>query len=359
MARTRSMTRNQNHDDVASSSSRKRRATNGGVAPCSDLDHNLLFLVMMQLGLIDFLAFGGVCKSWRSLALNNKKIFMASRPPMSMRISNRPYKKDCYLEDFEGRRFKTILPHAAGRICFGISCGYLILFRRKTKNKDFWLVNPITRHELHFPCFRFNVGSDPTIIRCILVFSPSVSRWVFLVLRSFANQVWFSIEGTQEWNCVSSTFPMIDLHAFKGKIYTIHMGCRVYEMRLNPYPKLTLLQTMNFPKPVFVCPEFLSSSENLYVTDCRFKDSYDVYQLDFEEMKWVSSGKILEECAFFINGFKYSAAFRSEVWVDHWLLYERCACFFATVDTGRNYRLLLSGIWYFPNDCLNKNRLDE
>nr|KAJ0197447.1 hypothetical protein LSAT_V11C700358960 [Lactuca sativa] len=51
--------------------------------------------------------------------------------------------------DFEGPRFKTILPHSSGnRISFGLTYGYLILFNREIR--DLWLVNPITRHELHF-----------------------------------------------------------------------------------------------------------------------------------------------------------------------------------------------------------------
>ncbi|CAH1417448.1 unnamed protein product [Lactuca virosa] len=254
MAKTRSMTRNQNHDNDASSSSRKRIAScdNGDGAPWSDLDHHLLFLVMMQLGVIDFVAFSGVCKSWRSLALDNRKIFMASRPPMLISISHRSYKKECYLQDFEGRKFKTILPRSADRICVGITCGYLILFGWKTK--DFRLVNPITRHELHFPCFPYNASTNLKDVRA----------------------------GTRTWNHVSSTFPFFALIAFKGKIYTLNMGCRLCEMRLNPEPKLTLLQTkiLDFPKVVMLCPELISLGENLYLMNRELRDSYKVYELD-------------------------------------------------------------------------------
>ncbi|KAL7607325.1 hypothetical protein Lser_V15G16136 [Lactuca serriola] len=354
--RTRSMTGNQNCDG-ASSSSRKR--VNGGVAPWSDLNPDVLFLVMMNLGVIDFLAFGGVCKTWRSLARNNKKIFMASRPPMLMSISDPSYEKKewyCCLEDFEGRKFKTILPHAAGRICVGITCGYLILFGGETK--DFWLVNLITRQQLHFPCFPFNARTDLARIRGILVYSPSVSGWVFVVLCTFSCQIWFSIAGTRAWSRIS-TFLTIDLHAFKGKIYTINIGCRLCEMKLTPEPKLTLLQNKNIPQPGFFFPEFVSSGENLYVMDRGFKDSYTVHKLDFEEMKWVSSEKTLEECAFFVNDFKYSAAIKSDLWVDHRSLYERYAYFHSTIDTSRKGGFLPSYIWYFPSDCLNVNLLDE
>ncbi|XP_052626859.1 uncharacterized protein LOC128133447 [Lactuca sativa] len=352
MAKTRSTTRIQNHDHVASSSTRKRIAScdKSDEASWSDLDHNLLFLVMMQLGVIDFLAFSGVCKSWRSLALDNWKIFMASRPPMFLWISDRPYKKECYLEDFEGRKFKTILPRSAGRICVGITCGYLILFGWKTK--DFRLVNPITRHELHFPCFPYNARTNLKEVRGILVSSPLVSGWAFVMLHRFTYQVWFSIAGTGAWNHVSSTFPFFDLVSFKGKIYTLNVGCRLCEMRLNPEPKLKLLQTKNFPKVVMLCPEFVSLDENLCVMYRELGGSYKVYKLDFEEMKWMSSENTLGECAFFINELKYSTVIKPELWVDHELQYMRYAYFHDTIDKSLKVGCQL---WYFPCDCKNVN----
>ncbi|KAL4585846.1 hypothetical protein LXL04_010472 [Taraxacum kok-saghyz] len=78
----------------------------GGGPPWSDLNHDVLFLVMMELGVFDFLSFSGVCKSWRSLALPNKIRFMASKPPMELRISEGPRRTYEYsLLDFGGRSF--------------------------------------------------------------------------------------------------------------------------------------------------------------------------------------------------------------------------------------------------------------
>ena len=91
---------------------------------------------------------------------------------MLMDISLRCNKKDrkCRLEDYEGRVYETTLTHSAGMYYVGLTCGYFILFRMKT-NKDFWLVNPITRYELNFPPAPWmpDYVSD---ISCVLVFSP-------------------------------------------------------------------------------------------------------------------------------------------------------------------------------------------
>ncbi|CAH1450160.1 unnamed protein product [Lactuca virosa] len=176
MAKIRSMTRNQNHDhDDASSRKRIKTCDNSYVvAPWSDLNHDVLFIFMMQLGVIDFLSFSGVCKSWRSFAVSSRKSFMASRTPMFIQIFSDAYEKTCHLEDSEGRKFKTTLPHSASRTCVGLTCGYLILFGEKTK--EFWLVNPITRHGLHFPDVTSDVYQGHERLRVILVFSPSISE---------------------------------------------------------------------------------------------------------------------------------------------------------------------------------------
>ncbi|CAH1448979.1 unnamed protein product [Lactuca virosa] len=279
------MTKNQNHhhDDASSLSlsSGKRFKTfdNGGLAPWSDLDHNVLLLVMMRLGFVDFFAFSRVCKSWRSFAISNRKTFMASIPPMSVCIFMKDNEDDCYyyLKDFEGRKFKPILSHLAERICVGSTCGYLVLFSRKTRN--FWLVNPITRHELHFPNFPGDISVGLDRIRTILVFSPSIPGWVFVML--YENIVFYTV-GKEKWNHVSSTIPILDLHFFEGKIYTLHTDRSLGELSLNWKQKHETMspQIKNFLKPDLLRPELVSSNEKLYLIDWISKPE-KVLELDF------------------------------------------------------------------------------
>ncbi|CAH1416144.1 unnamed protein product [Lactuca virosa] len=206
------MTRDQSHDETCDS---------GGVAPWLELNHDLLYLVLMRLGVVDFVAFSGVCKSWRSFALSNWNMFMASKPPLSMSTStnvNEREERYLYLEDFDGRKFKTILPRLVGRDFVGLSCGYLAFYGYATH--DFWLVNPITRHQLHFPDVHFEVYTyDELAIKLILVFSPSIPGWVLAVENGLDRKIWTSIAGKGAWNLVSSPFQIIDFHAFKGKYY--------------------------------------------------------------------------------------------------------------------------------------------
>ncbi|MFS8026881.1 putative F-box domain-containing protein [Helianthus anomalus] len=138
---------NRNQNDGASSSKSLKSSDNNGLSSLSNLDHDLLLPIMMDLGPLDFLAFSGVCKSWRRLR----------------------------------RKFKTNLPNSTVSTCVGLTRGYLIFFRSITC--EFWLVNPLTRCELHFPNFpsSFKIDTNPSIFRGILVFSPSRSHWVLVI----------------------------------------------------------------------------------------------------------------------------------------------------------------------------------
>ncbi|MFS8026830.1 putative F-box domain-containing protein [Helianthus anomalus] len=135
---------------------------------------DLVFLILMHLGVFDYVALSGVCKAWRSFAISNWNKFMMSKQPMYLSISSDfIFHKDCYiqLQDHTRRKLKAIIPHASARKCIGVTCGYLIFFERKTHG--FWLVNPFTRKELHFPDFSDALSASK---KGILVYSHAMSH---------------------------------------------------------------------------------------------------------------------------------------------------------------------------------------
>ncbi|KAL7591165.1 hypothetical protein Lser_V15G32975 [Lactuca serriola] len=337
------MTKNQNHhhDD----------------ASWSYLDNDVLLLVMMRLGFLDFFAFSGVCKSWRSFAISNRKTFMASIPPMSVCISMMDNEDECfyYLKDFERRKFKPILSHLAERICVGSTCGYLILFSRKTL--DFWLVNPITRHELHFRNFPRDISVGYLDrIRTILVFSPSIPRWVFVIL--YQNIVIYTVDK-EKWNHVSTIIPILDLHFFKGKIYTLHTDRSLGEFTLNWKKKRETisLEIKNFLKPDLLRPELVSSNEKLYLID-RISKPEKILELDFGEMKWVSPEKTISEYIFFISILNPSAAIKPKSWAGLRTQYKSYDQLLDNDKSGHRM-FFYRRVWYFPHDCSDVHLLDE
>ncbi|KAK9051559.1 hypothetical protein SSX86_028186 [Deinandra increscens subsp. villosa] len=331
-----------------------KKSDNVGSASWSNLSHDLLLLIIMQVGVFDFIAFSGVCRAWRSVALCNWNTFMGSKQPMRLSISARLNKKECYLEDHTRRKLETTIPHSSGRMCVGLTCGYLIFFGRKTR--DFWLVNPLTRKELHFPGFPFVISHISTHVRGILVFSPSMSAWVFVVLtHRFSNGISFSIAGKQgKWSYISSISPIRDLHLFKGKIYTINTDNDLFELKLNPLPTLTLQRMENIPWSNFRYLGFISSGESLYAIDI-FRDEFEAFELDLTEMQWVKTESALGEYAFFVSDFKCEAAIKPDTWAHPCTQYKMINYFGGGGRSTKSGRCIFSNMWYFPHNCLNDN----
>ncbi|KAL4585848.1 hypothetical protein LXL04_010474 [Taraxacum kok-saghyz] len=332
--------------------SKSKNRVYGG--PWSDLNHDLLTLVLMKLEAIDFRSFSGVCKSWRSLALPHKSMFMASRPPMA--LSKHPNEKKEYsLQDLGGNIFKIRFPKIGERACAGVTCGYLVFFTFKPR--DFLLMNPITRHAIRFPKVPRNLAPYKEGVRAILVFSPSRSAWVFVLLCRFECEIWFSIAGKGEWDNVSVDSGFIDVHEFKGKIYAIDHKYCLYELIIDPEPVLMLLNNTNLGQSDFLFRQFVSSGEDLYAMESYYwLYEYKFYKLDFGEMKWVSPEEnSTEDCAFFVTDLKHSAAIKPGLWSesDYWSRFQNRR--YEVSDTCGKNMFFKADIWYFPHDSLKAN----
>ncbi|KAK9051554.1 hypothetical protein SSX86_028181 [Deinandra increscens subsp. villosa] len=360
MAITRRMTAKLNQD----SCSRKTPNTidnDGDSGSWSYLIHDILISIISRLGVIDFVSISCVCKSWRTFALLNRKMFMLSRQPMSIRIYPEvPKKKVCYLEDLQGRKFKTILPRSSGRIFLGLVSGYLILFGWKAR--DFKLVNPITRHELHFPRFDFYKIPAPEHFGCILAFSSKMSKWVFVVSVRYSSEVSFSFSReraywTGGWTRLSSDFPIRDLHFFQGKIYALSDDILLCEVRLSPTPTLTLLKMKNYVNSEVKFSHLTTWGEKLYVVGYHPLVRFcAVFEVDFDQMRWLNSeiALALKENVCFVKFFKSCVA-KLEFWTDSCGQFE----WFGT-DKNNNKRIhITEDMWYCPHKCLDVNLLHE
>lgn len=125
----------------------------GNCTQWSELPADLLESILKRVGVIDYMMFACVCKSWRSFSVAFKQEFMASQAPLVFLVSKNA-RKHCYLYNiFEKRLFRAELPHLSGNKCLGFTCGYLVLrdSEMSKKKPNIWFVNPFTRHELTFP----------------------------------------------------------------------------------------------------------------------------------------------------------------------------------------------------------------
>lgn len=93
-------------------SSRRKLGNNGNGAwgQWANLFRDLFVSIIMRLGFVDYVACGGVCKSWRSIADDSKSTFWENQQPLAVVKSNNA-RKACFLYNtFDGTRYKTLLP---------------------------------------------------------------------------------------------------------------------------------------------------------------------------------------------------------------------------------------------------------
>ncbi|XP_021299338.1 uncharacterized protein LOC110427998 [Herrania umbratica] len=223
--------------------SRKRRAIEGdNCSQWSELPAVLLELILNRLGAIEFLIFACVCKPWRAVAIALKQEFMASHGPLVFLMPTKA-RKYCYFYNiFDDRLYRTALPHLAGNKCLGFTCGYLVLGNSEMKKKeaDIWLVNPFTRHELHFP------RPPKPYAHVILASLAKSDSESILVAFSRLQHPFLQFCGSGDFNWTVLEYAVdhwmiTDVAVFKGKIYVLTSHGEVGTLNLSSSPKVALL----------------------------------------------------------------------------------------------------------------------
>nr|XP_017235410.1 PREDICTED: uncharacterized protein LOC108209152 isoform X2 [Daucus carota subsp. sativus] len=205
------------------------------------LPNELLLLILMKLNIIDYLAFSGVCRSWRSAATDIRKSFMERLQPLVFARS-RYAKKACVLYNiFDSQNCKSMLPSMPRKYLWGLSSGYLITY---DKNMGFWLVNLMTRHEMHYPVlsessYRF-FDFTP---RAVLLRLTRLSRIFMIIFSEKHNFLLMSESGSSSWQeylLPNTSAGIADVKVLDGKIFVLtcdaHFG--EFNPRADPVVKL-------------------------------------------------------------------------------------------------------------------------
>nr|POE67345.1 hypothetical protein CFP56_76955 [Quercus suber]POE97349.1 hypothetical protein CFP56_31041 [Quercus suber] len=252
--------------------------------PWSELHGVLLHLIANQLGVIDYLMFGCVCKGWRLYVAAHRKEFMASQPPLLVFLSTQA-KRACHfysIFDFDRRLYKAILPSLVGKTYSGLSCGYFVLEdRKKRADSEIWLLNPFTRHEL-----RFSRPPNPYFF-----YHPCFFSYAFEG-GSPTNIPWWFVDGV----------------VFKGKIYVLTDHGEIGVLNLNSHPYVTLLEIQSIGCSSFEL-NLLAFDEQLFmIRRIVLIAKKEVYELNFSKMEWVKMQNFKDQ-ALFLNGDYKSSGF--------------------------------------------------
>ena len=174
---------------------------------------------------------------------------MISQPPLVVFLSDHA-QRACYFYDiFDQRLYKATLPNLVGKSISGLTCGYMIMKDKKErKDSPIWLLNPFTRHELHFPSppnpySRLILASLATplqefVIIAFCIWYPSLQ---FFRLKDLS---WTVHDYSDKFNGCRGPSPwaIVDGAVLKGKLYVLTSYAEIGVLNLNSTPYITLLK---------------------------------------------------------------------------------------------------------------------
>ncbi|KAM7508774.1 hypothetical protein LguiA_019227 [Lonicera macranthoides] len=295
---------------------RRRKLGKQASRPWGTLPEDLLILIIMHLEFPDFLSFGRVCRSWRSAAEAQRKIFLAPKPPFVGVISSFAKKSISFKNIFEETRYKTMLRDVNSKLCLGSSCGYLMMLESDYR---LWLVHPITGNEFRFPSLpgssRKEISSQ---CRAVLVYSPTLSGYQVVAIYRNTKQIMNGGPHDADWRCLTFHFlpcEFADLAFFKGAIYVLATNCLIYQVSVQR------CGIIFFPMEVKYAPsvsglnlQLVSSNERLFMVDCYSELRLPfVYEVDFDSMTWVRMLDLGDE-AIFLSDLKSSFVANPTKW---------------------------------------------
>ncbi|CAL5361572.1 unnamed protein product [Camellia sinensis] len=186
----------------------------------------------------DFVAFGGVCTSWRSVAV--KQNFNTSSPQLPwLMLSEKEEEEE---EEEEGinnnmREFfslskgmihKVPLPEARGKRCFE-TLGWLVTI---TKDGEMGLLHPFSRlqiglpHQTTFKYFHQHpMDLVDFVFKAVLSASPSLTpNYVLMVIHGAAKHLGFwRPGGDNSWTVIETRdSPYEDVIYYKGQFYALN-----------------------------------------------------------------------------------------------------------------------------------------
>ncbi|XP_057491099.1 putative F-box protein At4g22180 isoform X1 [Actinidia eriantha] len=336
------------------------------------LPYDLLNMISKRLSLVDYLAFGGVCSSWRSSSVAQRAVVLASQPPLLVLVSVYA-KRGCFLFDIsDGGTYKAMLPNVHGRSFWGFSCGYLIMRDKKFKIS---LVNLITRKELDFPTLpELYTGYITPDFRPVLAYSTALSEFVLVVAHRFFPLLHFCRFGDENWTVygfVDEPWMIVDLAVFYGKIYFLTNRGRIGIFKMSPHPTLTLLTVKGSPNYLSCSLQLVISDGQLFMVDvCNVSR---VYKLDQSrtEMEWMKM-ESLGDKALFLNYTQSAIVNNPSMWGGqsnsiYYTLFNQCYTY--SIDDGdRQSFPFIQGnrvgylrpfFWFFPHLSHDENLLDD
>ncbi|KAK1290299.1 hypothetical protein QJS10_CPB18g01512 [Acorus calamus] len=223
-------------------------------ADWSELPEDLSLLVLEKLPVLEFIRFGAVCTSWRSVQ-KSKKDCAASLglPWMMLCDDDHENQTRGFFSITEGKTHRLVLPEIIGKRCCGSSHGWLMTIDRKANMN---LLHPLSRTQIPLPHppppgeeLPDDYNYEPGFLQCISVnkavlsADPYVSPEDCVVMSIYGHigKLAFCRLSDKSWTLVSQ-YPFLrflDVCYYQGKFYGVDCGgktvvCHIDD-RNNPH----------------------------------------------------------------------------------------------------------------------------
>ncbi|KAF8395070.1 hypothetical protein HHK36_019010 [Tetracentron sinense] len=211
----------------------------------SELTPELLHLILKRLTLPDYLRFGAVCKSWRSIEIEKAHPPAPQFPWLMLRKSG--YNANfSFFSLSEDRIYRLKLLEARGARCCGSSEGWLVMAH--WKNLDMFLLNPFSKAQIQLPR-QSSLHRANRIKKAIVVLtepncdhSNGLANLMVVMIYGDSSKLAFCRPGDETWTCFEDLFwPYSDIIFYNGKLYAIKVWMEMDVFIIDsPCPKQTL-----------------------------------------------------------------------------------------------------------------------
>ncbi|XP_044486928.1 putative F-box protein At5g55150 [Mangifera indica] len=295
----------------------------------------------------DFVAFGSVCSSWRSVAIMGKPGFLFKLAPLLMLAPEKPtYQRGFYSFSEDLTRY-FILPEVNSRRCLS-SRGWLLTIAEADLSMA--LLHPFSRFEIALPHPKtikdwedFSQGCDPTlqhvvyISKFVLSTNPRrTSDYLVMVLHEYGGKVAYCKPGDKSWTTMESSWLNHDITCYKGQYYVINTIGQIMQCDLttNVLVKVAQMPHLKYPQSNLYIMESAGAlivverySETILEDGPYGTTGFKVFQVDLGNNKWTEI-KDLGNRTLFLG---YNSSFSEEA------LYCKANCIYFTDDCLEDY----------------------
>ncbi|KAK1289843.1 hypothetical protein QJS10_CPB18g01508 [Acorus calamus] len=205
------------------------------MADWSELPEDLSLLILEKLPVLEFIRFGAVCTSWRSVQKSKKDCASPGLPWMMLCDDDHENQTRGFFSITEGKTHRLILPDIIGKRCCGSSHGWLVTIDRKA---DMNLLHPLSRTQIPLPHPPPPYGDKPndyhyqpgylqciSIYKAVLSADPYVSPedCVVMIIYGHIGRLAFCRLGDESWTLVSQD-PIgrfFDVCYYQGKFHGV------------------------------------------------------------------------------------------------------------------------------------------